>query len=1328
MKRSFTASVVLFSTMFYAVVCQAQLLGTTQLNVARRGHTATLLEDGKILIVGGDNSGGVVSQAELVDPSSQTSSLTAGSIVARTDHTANRLADGRVLVVGGRNQNGSLTSSEFFHPLTATFTAGPTLSTPRSGHTATLLSDGTILIVGGDTTNGSAEIYNPATETFLPVVGRSTMARKFHSSILTSSGQVLIVGGVNAQDTMLNSAEIYDPTSQTFYLPRTDMQTARAFAVLKLLSDGKIQIIGGDAELSVEVFDPITGIFNGKALLPPNVDLLGATLSTQSRAALFSPAISQDPLLQGVLTPDQLALLDSADHSITELPSLNQALVAGGINNAGQILNRATFVKSSSASITTDKNDYAPGEIVTITGTNFQPNERVDIYFHEFPEEYPDIFLSVVANQQGSFLAAEFAPQEIDLGRVFTLTAIGRLSAFTAQTAFKDSRTITSVTLTSNATTVPPGALTVVAGASISATVNVTTATGGGNANWRSTSWLIATTPSGTSTCVNHPNHDGLGSYSETFNINAPSTTGTYNAYFIAYQDGGCNTQPSTTFPLNSVIHVVAATSLSVSPATGTYGGTVDLSAALTSGGSPVSGKTISFTLNGGAVGSATTNASGVATLNGASLSGIGAGSYLAGIGANFAGDGSFASSNGTANLTVNQASSTTRVTCPPSVTYDGSAQTPCSATVTGAGGLSQSLTVNYTNNINAGTATASATFAGNANHTGSRDTKTFTIEKAVTVTTVSCGAGPFIFDGSPQTPCSATVTGPGGLNQVLTVNYTDNVNAGTATASASYAETANYKGSSDTKNFTIDKADSTTELSGTGTFTYDGNAHAATATVTGDGGLYQPVPVVYSGNCSGAPVNVNETPCTVNATYPGDINHKGSSANGTIIITKADATCMVNGYTGTYDGLAHGATGSCTGVGGVTLAGLDLGDSFTNVPGGTANWTFNGGTNYNDASGDVAIVINRANATIDVYGYEGTYDGAAHGVGGTAMGVGGVDLSGSLKLGATFTNVPGGTAYWTFNGGTNYHNASGSVPIVIYAKSVTGSVTAHNKIYDGNVIATIATCTVNGKVGLDDVACSGGAANFDTASAGIGKLVTATGLGLTGSKAGNYALNPSWATTNADVQPKTLVGNIAAFDKQYDGNTTATIATRSLDGVVIGDDVSYVGGTATFADKNAGTWLVTATGLGLAGGHGGNYNVNSTAMTYATIGALGFNGFLSPIGGADSTGGDYNNPIRTIKLGSTLPVKFDAFTNGGTPWLTGIHTIQAIKYSSMTTYDTPEVAATDAATSGNQFRLTDGQWHFNMSTKSGFSQGVWKIQAILEDGSVHYAWIVLKK
>ena len=80
---------------------------------------------------------------------------------------------------------------------------------------------------------------------------------------------------------------------------------------------------------------------------------------------------------------------------------------------------------------------------------------------------------------------------------------------------------------------------------------------------------------------------------------------------------------------------------------------------------------------------------------------------------------------------------------------------------------------------------------------------------------------------------------------------------------------------------------------------------------------------------------------------------------NGTLTINKVNATISVQGYTGIFDNSAHGATGSATGVNGENLNSLlNLGDSFTAVPGGTANWTFAGNTNYNSANGSVSIVI----------------------------------------------------------------------------------------------------------------------------------------------------------------------------------------------------------------------------------------------------------------------------------------------------------------------------------------------------------------------------------
>src|SRR5262249_41105927 len=112
--------------------------------------------------------------------------------------------------------------------------------------------------------------------------------------------------------------------------------------------------------------------------------------------------------------------------------------------------------------------------------------------------------------------------------------------------------------------------------------------------------------------------------------------------------------------------------------------------------------------------------------------------------------------------------------------------------------------------------------------------------------------------------------------------------------------------------------------------------------------------------------------------------------------IAKADATIDVGGYTGVHDADAHGATGSATGVNGEDLGALlDLGASFSDVPGGTAHWTFAGNTNYLGASGDASIVITKADATTNVQGYAAACDGNPHTATGTAKGVKGEGLAG---------------------------------------------------------------------------------------------------------------------------------------------------------------------------------------------------------------------------------------------------------------------------------------------------------------------------------------------
>ena len=139
-------------------------------------------------------------------------------------HTATLLSDGRVLIVGGGTEGHSaVASAELWNPLTEVFGPTGSLEEARSGHTATLLPDGRVLIVGGgvpaknrftcpEVCIATAEIWDPSSDSFTST-GSLTEARMNHTATLLPDGRVLVVGG-GLLDWVTGSAEVYDPTAQ----------------------------------------------------------------------------------------------------------------------------------------------------------------------------------------------------------------------------------------------------------------------------------------------------------------------------------------------------------------------------------------------------------------------------------------------------------------------------------------------------------------------------------------------------------------------------------------------------------------------------------------------------------------------------------------------------------------------------------------------------------------------------------------------------------------------------------------------------------------------------------------------------------------------------------------------------------------------------------------------------------------------------------------------------------------------------------------------------------------------------------------------------------
>ncbi len=219
---------------------------TGNMAFARESHTATLLQDGRVLIAGGERMDGVnwvsLPFAEIYDPATGAFSVTGSLNEARYGHTATLLSDGRVLIAGGFSTSnpGTLASAEIYDPATGSFVFAGDMSIERAFHTATLLRNGQVLIAGGG--SAIAEVYNPATNSFQSV-GRMMTDRIWHTATALTNGTVLIDGGWSGPGATA-SAEIYDPASGMF--SRTaDMNSARLMHTATLLSDGSVIVIGG---------------------------------------------------------------------------------------------------------------------------------------------------------------------------------------------------------------------------------------------------------------------------------------------------------------------------------------------------------------------------------------------------------------------------------------------------------------------------------------------------------------------------------------------------------------------------------------------------------------------------------------------------------------------------------------------------------------------------------------------------------------------------------------------------------------------------------------------------------------------------------------------------------------------------------------------------------------------------------------------------------------------------------------------------------------------------------------------------------------------------
>jgi uncharacterized protein (TIGR03437 family) len=259
-------------------------LATGKLNTPREGHSATLLQNGKVLVAGGRNGGEVTNTAELYDPATGQWTPTANTLAqARHGHSAVLLRSGQVLVIGGQGANNSyLNSAEIYDPADNSWKSalGSQMNVARHHATATLLNTGRVLVVGGVNSAGvqrSAEIYNPVTLKWTRTdvnnaAGNLSEARAEHTATLLTDGRVLVAGGIGSAGAALRSTELYEPGANRWRRVG-DLLTQRASHTATLLPDGTVLAAGGangaTAHSSAELFTPATGAWMATGALAP---------------------------------------------------------------------------------------------------------------------------------------------------------------------------------------------------------------------------------------------------------------------------------------------------------------------------------------------------------------------------------------------------------------------------------------------------------------------------------------------------------------------------------------------------------------------------------------------------------------------------------------------------------------------------------------------------------------------------------------------------------------------------------------------------------------------------------------------------------------------------------------------------------------------------------------------------------------------------------------------------------------------------------------------------------------------------------------------------
>ncbi|AYM75696.1 filamentous hemagglutinin N-terminal domain-containing protein [Janthinobacterium agaricidamnosum] len=363
-----------------------------------------------------------------------------------------------------------------------------------------------------------------------------------------------------------------------------------------------------------------------------------------------------------------------------------------------------------------------------------------------------------------------------------------------------------------------------------------------------------------------------------------------------------------------------------------------------------------------------------------------------------------------------------------------------------------------------------------------------------------------------------------------------------------------------------------------------------------------------FLNNTASATASITPKAVTLSGVTAGNKVYDGTTAavlsGGTLTGMVADETLGFSGGVGSFSDKNAG-TGKV-----VTISGASLQDG----TGLASNYAFSSPANVN-ADISKATISGVTNVGVNNKTYDGsamatlngaaTFNGMVNGDSLTVAGNGAFSdkNAGTGKTVAVSGITLGGADADNYNLASTV--ASGTASITPASISAISGIVAANKVYDGGTAASLnlAGASFNGMVAGDVLSLAGGPVlgAFSDKNAATGKTVNISGLGLAGADAGNYVLASSLASTTADITPAALTVSATGINKVYDATTNAVVFLR--DNRIGNDQLNIASNGASFSNKNAGAGkTVTVAGIRLSGADAGNYVVNTTASTTATI------------------------------------------------------------------------------------------------------------------------------